>query len=185
MQLAETNPEMTFETIQNELQIEKDDVESFIIDGKYFQLLLFISIFVKPQHKFIVNRDFHLEFNIIKHMGNIKMNQYWLKNVIFLFLSYRRIQQYFFQNLICLITPYYLHILVLKTKLVRARMDQANGKVLISSTMHRTFGRPQWLQLRDLLAAWKTNLSSVQEGMTTVASAQLELAVKAKTTMAH
>ncbi|KAK0159699.1 hypothetical protein PV327_010787 [Microctonus hyperodae] len=106
MQLAETNPEMTFETIQNELQIEEDDVESFIID-------------------------------------------------------------------------------VLKTKLVRARMDQAGGKVLISSTMHRTFGRPQWLQLRDLLAAWKTNLSGVQEGMKTVATAQLDLAIKAKSPIAH
>lgn len=106
MQLAETNPEMTFETIQNELQIDEVDVESFIID-------------------------------------------------------------------------------VLKTKLVRARMDQAGGKVLISSTMHRTFGRPQWLQLRDLLAAWKTNLSAIQEGMKTVASAQLELAIKAKSPKAH
>lgn len=68
--------------------------------------------------------------------------------------------------------------LVLKTKLVRARMDQAGKKVLISSTMHRTFGRPQWLQLRDLLAAWKQNLSAVQEGMKSVAAAQMELASK-------
>lgn len=68
---------------------------------------------------------------------------------------------------------------------MRARMDQAGGKVLISSTMHRTFGRPQWLQLRDLLAAWKTNLSGVQEGMKTVATAQLDLAIKAKSPIAH
>ncbi|CAD6245337.1 GSCOCG00013655001-RA-CDS [Cotesia congregata] len=106
MQLAETNPEMSFETIQSELQIEEADVESFIID-------------------------------------------------------------------------------VLKTKLVRARMDQANRKVLISSTMHRTFGRPQWMQLRDLLSAWKTNLTSVQEGMKSVASAQIELASKAQPAVAH
>lgn len=106
MQLAETHPEMSFETIQNELQIAEEDVESFIID-------------------------------------------------------------------------------VLKTKLVRARMDQSGRKVLVSSTMHRTFGRPQWMQLRDLLAAWKTNLSSVQDGMKTVATAQMELAAKAKTSKAH
>ncbi|XP_015599246.1 eukaryotic translation initiation factor 3 subunit M [Cephus cinctus] len=106
MQLAETNPEMSFDTIQSELQIEEDEVESFIID-------------------------------------------------------------------------------VLKTKLVRARMDQAGRKVLISSTMHRTFGRPQWMQLRDLLASWKTNLSGVQDGMKTVAAAQLELAAKNKATTAH
>lgn len=75
--------------------------------------------------------------------------------------------------------------IVLKTKLVRARMDQSGRKVLISSTMHRTFGRPQWMQLRDLLAAWKTNLSAVQDGMKTVATAQIELAAKAKTSKAH
>ena len=34
MQLAETNPEMTFETIQNELMIQEKEVESFIIDGE-------------------------------------------------------------------------------------------------------------------------------------------------------
>ncbi|XP_012269868.1 eukaryotic translation initiation factor 3 subunit M [Athalia rosae] len=101
MQLAETHPEMSFDTIQAELQIEENEVESFIID-------------------------------------------------------------------------------VLKTKLVRARMDQAGRKVLVSSTMHRTFGRAQWTQLRDLLAAWKTNLSAVQEGMKTVAAAQIELATKTK-----
>lgn len=59
-------------------------------------------------------------------------------------------------------------------------MDQAGRKVLVSSTMHRTFGRPQWLQLRDLLAAWKANLGGVQDGMKSVAAAQTELAAKTK-----
>jgi len=68
---------------------------------------------------------------------------------------------------------------------VRARMDQAGRKVLISSTMHRTFGRPQWMQLRDLLVSWKANLSAVQDGMKTVATAQMELAAKNKATLAH
>lgn len=36
MQLAETNPEMSFETIQEELQIGEDEVENFIIDGENF-----------------------------------------------------------------------------------------------------------------------------------------------------
>lgn len=65
-------------------------------------------------------------------------------------------------------------------------MDQAGRKVLVSSTMHRTFGRPQWLQLRDLLAAWKTNLSGVQDGMKSVAAAQMELvAAKTKAPAVH
>jgi len=97
MQLAESSPEMTFETLTKELQINEDEVEPFVIE-------------------------------------------------------------------------------VLKTKLVRARLDQANQKVHISSTMHRTFGAPQWEQLRDLLQAWKENLSTVREGLTSVSSAQLDLA---------
>lgn len=65
--------------------------------------------------------------------------------------------------------------LVLKTKLVSARMDQSAKKVYVSSTMHRTFGRSQWQQLRDLLQSWKTNLSVVQEGMKSVTAAQVEM----------
>lgn len=64
---------------------------------------------------------------------------------------------------------------MLKTRLVRARMDQAARKVYISSTMHRTFGKPQWQQLHDLLLSWKTNLHSIQESMSTVVVAQQEL----------
>lgn len=65
--------------------------------------------------------------------------------------------------------------IVLKTKLVRARMDQSAKKIYTSSTMHRTFERAQWQQLRDLLHAWKGNLSSIQEGMKSVTAAQMEL----------
>lgn len=36
MQLAETNPEMSFDTIQEELQINEDEVENFIIDGNHY-----------------------------------------------------------------------------------------------------------------------------------------------------
>nr|QBH73924.1 eukaryotic translation initiation factor 3 subunit M [Liposcelis bostrychophila] len=96
MQLAETNSEMTFQMIQDELRITEEEVEPFMID-------------------------------------------------------------------------------VLKTKLVRARMDQSARKVFISSTMHRTFGRAQWQQLRDLLCAWKVNLSGVQDGMKAIAAAHLEM----------
>lgn len=96
MQLAESTPEISFDVIEKELQIDPEEVESFIIE-------------------------------------------------------------------------------VLKTKLVRARMDQAARKVFVSSTMHRTFGRAQWQQLRDLLHSWRGNLSSVQEGMKSITAAQLEL----------
>lgn len=34
MQLAETNPEISFEAIQKELQLKANEVESFVIEGK-------------------------------------------------------------------------------------------------------------------------------------------------------
>lgn len=54
-------------------------------------------------------------------------------------------------------------------------MDQSAKKIYTSSTMHRTFERAQWQQLRDLLHSWKGNLASIQEGMKSVTAAQMEL----------
>lgn len=51
---------------------------------------------------------------------------------------------------------------VLKTKLVKAHIDQANRLVIVSSTMHRTFGRAQWQQLRETLTKCATNMTQVQ-----------------------
>nr|SVE73116.1 EOG090X0AU0 [Ceriodaphnia reticulata] len=64
---------------------------------------------------------------------------------------------------------------VLKTKLVRARMDQLNKKVLVSSTMHRTFGKQHWQQLRELLTTWRTQLRQVKDSMLTIVNEQAEL----------
>lgn len=66
-------------------------------------------------------------------------------------------------------------IQVLKTKLVRARMDQLNGKVLVSSTMHRTFGKQHWIQLRELLTTWRTHLRQAKESMLAIVNEQAEL----------
>lgn len=51
---------------------------------------------------------------------------------------------------------------VLKTKLVKAHIDQANQTVIVSSTMHRTFGRAQWQQLRETLNKCSTNMKQVR-----------------------
>lgn len=69
---------------------------------------------------------------------------------------------------------------MLKTKLVRARMEQAARTVRVSSTMHRTFGRAQWLQLRGVLQAWRANVQSAHEAMSSVAAAQIEYAAQAQ-----
>jgi len=52
---------------------------------------------------------------------------------------------------------------VLRTRLVRAKIDQLNKRVFVQSTMHRTFGRPQWEHLRDVLTEWRNNLSRVEK----------------------
>ena len=41
MQLAESNPEMSFEQLQKELQIKEDEVEPFIIEGKVYFLCIY------------------------------------------------------------------------------------------------------------------------------------------------
>jgi len=96
MQLAENATELSFETLQNQLQLTEDEVEEFVI-------------------------------------------------------------------------------LVLKTKLARARMDQLNKKVLVSSTMHRTFGKQHWQQLRELLTTWRTHLRQVKDSMSAIVNEQAEL----------
>lgn len=51
---------------------------------------------------------------------------------------------------------------VIRTKLARAKMDELQQRVLVSSTMHRTFGRPQWQQLREILTERQRELTQVQ-----------------------
>lgn len=57
---------------------------------------------------------------------------------------------------------------VLRTRLVKAKVDQVQRRVLVSSTMHRTFGRAQWQTLRETLSTWSLQLAGVQR---TVAAA--------------
>lgn len=56
---------------------------------------------------------------------------------------------------------------VLKTRLVRAKIDQTNKRVLVQSTMHRTFGTQQWEQLRSTLSEWKNNFSHLEKTIKT------------------
>lgn len=63
---------------------------------------------------------------------------------------------------------------VLRTKLVRAKLDQLNRKVIVSTTIHRTFGRVHWQLLQDCLMEWRSNLSQVEGSMHTVLSMQFD-----------
>jgi len=64
---------------------------------------------------------------------------------------------------------------VLKTKLVRAKIDQGNQVIHVSSTMHRTFTTEHWHKLHTLLTNWKTNLHTVREQVGHLAKAQIDL----------
>lgn len=63
---------------------------------------------------------------------------------------------------------------VLRTKLARAKVDELQRRVLVSSTMHRTFGKPQWQQLREILIRWQRDLTQVQSQLNSVIDASLE-----------
>lgn len=54
---------------------------------------------------------------------------------------------------------------VLKTQLVRGRMDQQAKKVMINSTVQRTFGPDQWRQLQAILYSWSEGIHRVEGNM--------------------
>lgn len=71
---------------------------------------------------------------------------------------------------------------LLRTRLVRAKIDQPTGMVHVNSSMHRTFDAAHWSQLHSLLTNWKTNLHTVREHIGHLASMQIELIHHNKTT---
>ncbi|GAB1610911.1 eukaryotic translation initiation factor 3 subunit M [Argonauta hians] len=61
---------------------------------------------------------------------------------------------------------------VLKTKAVRAKMDQMQKKVLVNSTIHRTFSRAHWQMLRQYLLQWQLNLQEVGNNLQSLSAEQ-------------
>jgi translation initiation factor 3 subunit M len=107
LQSAENQKEVTFDTIQRDMQISLDEVESFIIEG------------IKSKHSF--------------------------------FFSKRR----FF-------------LLAVRTKMIRCKIDHLARKVIIDSTVQRTFTKQHWQSLKDKLEAWKNNLTTINNNLTTL-----------------
>lgn len=62
----------------------------------------------------------------------------------------------------------------LRTRMLSAKINQTGRKVVIISTMHRTFGRQQWQQLKDTLVQWHNRLHLVEANMERVVRAQFE-----------
>lgn len=61
-------------------------------------------------------------------------------------------------------------IQAVKTKLIGAKLDQINSKVIISSLVHRTFGMGHWQLLQDKLQAWSKNVNAFMNSLNAVAS---------------
>ncbi|CAG0899536.1 unnamed protein product [Cyprideis torosa] len=68
---------------------------------------------------------------------------------------------------------------VLRTGLVKARMDQHKKKVTVSASVQRTFGDEQWNQVAAILKLWKNNLSQVEASMGQVLAMKEEIAAQA------
>lgn len=57
MGMAVENKEISFDTMQQELQIGADDVEAFVIDGKTIRMLSFLEFLFYPMEQ----KSFNLE----------------------------------------------------------------------------------------------------------------------------
>jgi len=53
----------------------------------------------------------------------------------------------------------------LKTKLMTARIEQYSKKVLVRSVVKRALSRNHWIQIREILSAWKANVRNLKENM--------------------
>lgn len=56
----------------------------------------------------------------------------------------------------------------LKTKLLTARIEQAAKKLQVQSVVKRALNKNHWMQIRDVLSAWKANIRQLKESMVEV-----------------
>lgn len=53
----------------------------------------------------------------------------------------------------------------LKTKLLKARIDQASKKLQVQSVVKRALSKAHWVQIRDVLTTWRSNILVLKENM--------------------
>ena len=56
--------------------------------------------------------------------------------------------------------------------MIRCKIDHLARKVIIHSTVQRTFTKQHWQSLKDKLDAWKTNLTMINSNLTTLIAAK-------------
>lgn len=64
---------------------------------------------------------------------------------------------------------------VLKTKTVRARVDQIQEKVIVSSTTFRTFNKHHWQIIKQHLVSWQENLANLDTNFKNVQMIQSQV----------
>ncbi len=62
----------------------------------------------------------------------------------------------------------FLLLLAVRTKMIRCKIDHLARKVIIDSTVQRTFTKQHWQSLKDKLEAWKNNLTTINNNLTTL-----------------
>lgn len=53
----------------------------------------------------------------------------------------------------------------LKTKLLSARIDQANRKLTVQSAVKRALTKTHWMQIRETLIQWKSSMHQMRENL--------------------
>ena len=56
--------------------------------------------------------------------------------------------------------------------MIRCKIDHLARKVIIDSTVQRTFTKQHWQSLKEKLEAWKTNLAMINTNLSTLTTAQ-------------
>ncbi|XP_075250968.1 eukaryotic translation initiation factor 3 subunit M-like [Convolutriloba macropyga] len=56
----------------------------------------------------------------------------------------------------------------IRSKVVKAKIDQVNQRVLVSSVAHRTFSQAEWKNLHSVLLSWRANIESVSKQISTI-----------------
>ena len=52
--------------------------------------------------------------------------------------------------------------------MIRCKIDHLARKVIIDSTVQRTFTKQHWQTLKDKLEAWKVNLTMINDNLATL-----------------
>lgn len=55
-----------------------------------------------------------------------------------------------------------------RTKLIRCKIDHLARKVIVDSTVQRTFTKQHWQSLKEKLEAWKSNLTTINQNLGTL-----------------